>query len=86
VAFVGELDKVSRNLQTAGTSLDTAIKKLHTGRGNLVKRALDIKTLGAKTSKTLPDELVELADDVDGELTGLPDAGSEEVSADRSDA
>lgn len=86
VAFVNELDKVSRNLQTAGTSLDTAIKKLHTGRGNLVKRALDIKTLGAKTSKTLPDELVELADDVDGELTGLPDAGSEDVSADRSDA
>ena len=57
VAFVVELEKVSRNMQTAGNSLDAAIKKLHTGRGNLVKRALDIKSLGAKASKKLPADL-----------------------------
>ncbi len=75
VAFVGELEKVSSNLQTAGTMLDKAIKRLHTGKGNLVKRALDIKTLGAKTSKELPVALVELTDDEDDEPVGLPDTG-----------
>lgn len=84
-AFVIELEKVSRNLQTAGSSLDLAIKKLHTGKGNLVKRALDIKKLGAKTSKELPDTLVELVDDVDEELAGLPDTGSENTPEDLPD-
>ncbi len=90
VAFVLELEKVSRNLQTAGSSLDLAIRKLHTGRGNLVKRALDIKTLGAKTSKELPAALVELTDDVDDEPAGLPDSVSngvpDDLSEDRADA
>ncbi|MFZ1625363.1 MAG: DNA recombination protein RmuC [Gammaproteobacteria bacterium] len=81
VAFIGDLEKVSRNMQTAGKSLDDAIRKLHTGRGNLVKRALDIKGLGAKASKTLPAELVERADDADEELpaadNGFDDAREE---------
>lgn len=76
VAFVGDLDKVNRNMHTAGKSLDDAIRKLHNGRGNLVKRALDIKALGAKAGKALPASLVELADDVDDELTGLADGGA----------
>jgi DNA recombination protein RmuC len=80
-AFIGDLEKVSRNMQTAGKSLDDAIRKLHTGRGNLVKRALDIKGLGAKASKMLPAELVERADDADEELpaadNGFDDASEE---------
>ncbi|MEZ5563840.1 MAG: DNA recombination protein RmuC [Gammaproteobacteria bacterium] len=86
VAFVVELDKVSRNLQTAGTSLDDAIKKLHTGRGNLVKRAIDIRKLGAKTSKELPAALVELTDDADDDLAGLPDAGPDDAPDNLPDA
>lgn len=85
-AFAVELEKVSRNLQTAGSSLDAAIKKLHTGKGNLVKRALDIKTLGAKTSKKLPDAFLEQADDIDDELAGLPDAGAEDAPEELPDA
>jgi DNA anti-recombination protein RmuC len=81
-----ELEKVSRNLQSAGTSLDTAIKKLHTGKGNLVKRALDIQTLGAKTSKKLPDAFLEQADDVDEELAMPADAGPDDASEDLPDA
>lgn len=77
VAFVGDLDKVSRNMQTAGKSLDEAIRKLHTGRGNLVKRALDIKVLGAKAGKELPANLVALTEEVDDELPD-PDSGSDD--------
>ena len=85
-AFAVELEKVSRNLQSAGTALDTAIKKLHTGKGNLVKRALDIKTLGAKTSKKLPDAFLEQADDVDEELAMPAHAGPEDAPEDLPDA
>jgi len=83
VAFVVELEKVGRNMQTASTSLETAIRKLHTGRGNLVKRALDIKSLGAKTSKVLPDAFVELTEDADDEL---PDADSDDAPGNRLDS
>jgi DNA recombination protein RmuC len=78
VAFVGDLEKVSRNMQTAGKSLDEAIRKLHTGRGNLVKRALDIKVLGAKAGKELPANLVDLTEEADDELPD-PDSGSDEL-------
>ena len=30
------------------------------GRGNLIKRAEEMKTLGAKTNKSLPDNLLEI--------------------------
>ncbi|MCL4792683.1 MAG: DNA recombination protein RmuC, partial [Gammaproteobacteria bacterium] len=86
VAFVVELEKVSRNLQTAGSSLDDAIKRLHTGRGNLVRRAIDIRKLGAKTSKELPAPLVELTDDADDDLAGLPDAGPDDAPDNPPDA
>jgi DNA recombination protein RmuC len=85
VAFIAELEKVSRNMHTASTSLDAAMKKLHTGRGNLVKRALDIKGLGAKASKVLPAGFAELADDVDEELPDT-DAGFDDAPEDFSDA
>ena len=39
VAFVLELEKTVRQFQSASASLDSAMKKLHTGRGNLVRRA-----------------------------------------------
>lgn len=77
VAFVGDLEKVSRNMQTAGKSLDDAIRKLHTGRGNLVKRALDIKVLGAKAGKELPANLVDLTEEADDELPD-PDGSSDD--------
>ena len=77
VAFVGDLEKVSRNMQTAGKSLDDAIRKLHTGRGNLVKRALDIKVLGAKAGKELPANLVGLTEEADDVLPD-PDGGSDD--------
>jgi DNA recombination protein RmuC len=85
VALVAELEKASRNLQTAGSSLDDAIKRLHTGKGNLVKRAIDIKALGAKTSKELPPALVDLTDDAEGD-PAAPDAEPGDAPEDIPDA
>jgi DNA recombination protein RmuC len=61
VAFLADLEKAARQVRDAGSSLDSAIKRLHTGRGNLVKRADDIRRLGAKASKSLPEHLLEQA-------------------------
>ena len=55
-----------------GNSLDgtqriyrEAMKKLYEGKGNLVNRAQTIKELGAKTSKTLDQKLLDRASSED---------------------
>lgn len=63
VLFVSELEKAVRQFQSAGESLDSAMKKLHTGRGNLVRRAEEIRKLGAKAAKKLPANLLESNED-----------------------
>jgi DNA recombination protein RmuC len=64
VRFVVELEKVTRQFQGASEALDSAVKRLHTGRGNLVRRADEIRKLGAKAAKQLPANLLEVTDDV----------------------
>jgi DNA recombination protein RmuC len=64
VLFIAELDKATRQFQSAGEALDSAVKRLHTGKGNLVRRADEIRKLGAKAAKELPANLLEITDDV----------------------
>ena len=68
VAFTEDLISVGNRLDQAKGSYVDAMKKLTDGSGNLVRRAEKIKELGAKTSKQLPQSLVNRADDSD-----LPD-------------
>lgn len=63
VAFVEDLIKVGNQLATTKSTYDDAMKKLHAGSGNLVKRAEKIKTLGAKASKNLPQALLDRANE-----------------------
>lgn len=63
VGFVEDLIKVGNQLATTKSTYDDAMKKLHVGSGNLVKRAEKIKTLGAKTSKNLPQALIDRANE-----------------------
>lgn len=53
VGFVEEMEKLGRQLDTAHNTYHDSMKKLSAGRGNLVKRAQDLKELGVKTSKSL---------------------------------
>ena len=59
VAFVEDLDRVGSRIRDAQSSWDNAMNKLSTGKGNLVKRAEDMKKLGARASKSLPEKLIE---------------------------
>lgn len=59
VGFVEALEDVGDKLDKAKESYNTAYKRLASGRGNLIKRAEDMRKLGLETGKKLPDELVD---------------------------
>ena len=61
VGFVDDLIDVGNRMDQAKSSYEGAMNKLKTGTGNLVGRAEKIKELGAKTSKSLPQNIVERA-------------------------
>lgn len=63
VSFTEDLISVGNRLDQAKTGYVDAMKKLTEGSGNLVRRAEKIKELGAKTSKQLPQSLVNRAGD-----------------------
>lgn len=52
-AFVDTFEKVGRQIETLNGSFHDAQKHLYDGKGNIIKRAQDLKVLGAKTSKNL---------------------------------
>lgn len=54
--FVSSMDQVGSRLRQASSSYDAAIGQLSRGTGNLLWQVETLKTLGAKTSKSLPIE------------------------------
>ncbi len=59
VAFCNDLNKVTKALALANEAHDSALKRLSSGKGNLVRQTEQIKALGAKTNKTIPNNLME---------------------------
>ena len=53
VGFVDEMDKVGSFIDKTKDSYDTAMNRLKTGRGNVIKRAQNMKKLGLKPKKKL---------------------------------
>ena len=60
VNFVADLEDVGSRLDSVQTAYDRAHNKLISGKGNLVGRAERLRELGAKVSKALPQNLVEV--------------------------
>jgi DNA recombination protein RmuC len=67
-AFATELTDVGKSLDAARQSYDEAVKKLSTGRGNVIRQAEMLRELGIKPSKNIPTILVEAAMDTPPEL------------------
>ena len=63
--FITDLEDVGRALGASQRSYDEAVRKLHTGRGNLLRQAEDLKKLGARAAKSLPAPLLERANEED---------------------
>jgi len=61
VGFVEDLLSVGKKLNSAKDSYDGAMNKLSTGKDNLVRKTENIRLLGAKTSKSLPEILIDRA-------------------------
>ena len=59
VSFIDDLTTLQSRLNQARDSFDHAMTKLSSGRGNLMRQVEQLKSLGAKTSKSLPAELLE---------------------------
>ncbi len=84
VLTLDSLEEVGRMLGKTQDAYDLTVKRLKTGRGNLVKRVEDIKRLGAKTKKSIAvDTLQEAIDDSESGrsdtalLESVPDVGDE---------
>jgi DNA recombination protein RmuC len=57
--FVEDMKALGGRLTQARTSYDDAIGKLSSGAGNLVQQVEQLKKLGAKTSKSLPRDMLD---------------------------
>lgn len=58
VAFITDMETIGKSIESARKNYDLAVNKLYAGSGNLVRRAENIRKLGAKTTKELPPEMV----------------------------
>ena len=54
VGFIGNLESVGKALGKADEAYHDAVKKLHTGHGNLLNRTEALRKLGIKAKKELP--------------------------------
>lgn len=72
VGFVTDLQKVGDALAGAQRAFDDANNKLHSGTGNLVRQAEQMKALGAKATKSLAAALVEKAAAAEDAPVALP--------------
>ena len=58
VGFYTDLMAVEKNLDRTSSSLVDAMKKLKVGTGDLIGKVQELKTLGAKAKKSLPESLL----------------------------
>ncbi len=63
VGFVENLNKVGERIEQAKKSYDEAYGQLYSGRGNLVNQAQNLKELGIKNKKDLPQHLIDKSND-----------------------
>lgn len=59
--FVSDLLSVGKSLKSSQDSYQEAMNKLVDGRGNIIKKVENLKALGAKTKKSLPQKIVDRA-------------------------
>ena len=74
--FVDDLNDIGSKLNSAHESYESAQNKLISGRGNILSRIANMKILGARAKKSLPQDLVDDAMEDEGMLvpSTSPDA------------
>ena len=64
VNFTEDLIDLGKKMKSAQGAYEDSMKKLYEGRGNLIRRAENLRELGAKVSKQLDPKLVDRAEDL----------------------
>ncbi len=62
-SFVNDLENIGQNIEKAEKAYQEAHKKLISGSGNLIRQAEQIKIMGITTKKSLPETLINEADE-----------------------
>lgn len=57
--FVQDLIKIGKTLNSSQESYQNAMNKLSSGKGNMIKKIENLKKLGAKTKKSLPQNILD---------------------------
>jgi len=57
-SFVADLIKIGKKIDESKTEYQGAMNKLVDGSGNLIKRVENLKKMGAKTQKSLPENIL----------------------------
>lgn len=61
--FMDDLVEVGKKMDASKASYTDAMNKLFEGNGNIIRRVEELKKLGAKTTKEIPANLLQRADD-----------------------
>jgi DNA recombination protein RmuC len=70
--FVDDMEALGRQLRTADRTYEAAFAKLSTGKGNLLRRAEELRELGAPIKRALPGHLMD--DDEAGDPDAVPES------------
>ncbi len=57
IAFLEDVQDIGKRIESTQKSYDAAMNKLKDGKGNLIRRAEEMKSLGVATTKKMPEEL-----------------------------
>ena len=61
--FIADLTRVGTKMDAAKGEYEEAMKKLYKGHGNLISRVENLKKMGAKAKKSLPDPVLRRAEE-----------------------
>ena len=64
MGFVSDLISIGNKITDSKNAYDESMKKLHTGKDNLVSKVERIKILGAKSTKDMPPKLLDRTEDI----------------------
>mgnify|MGYP003633384867 FL=1 len=60
--FIADMDKVGKSIESSQKSYESAMNKLSSGKGNLVRQVEQFRKLGVQTNKKLDSQLLNMAD------------------------
>jgi DNA recombination protein RmuC len=64
VNFAETMDDLGKSIEKTNVNYQKAINQLNTGKGNLASQAIQLKKLGLKSSKELPNNLLPLDEEI----------------------